>query len=565
MDSQSVEMKKSMKYGLLALIATLALPACRNVEQELPDLSEKTVRFLVGTSGTRTAFGELKDGAYQTYWTAQDEGVLLSLNYGKAEASAVTPSADGTTASFVATFDASSTKAPYTFYAVSPASAARAISPSRSAWSVSIAAEQTPLANSVDEAAQLLVAKSAESQSLPDEVALHFAHLTAYGRLTLKNLALGNAGVTSVELTCSEPLVGEWYWHEDGSIESNGASHTITLHTADVSGDLWFACAPVDVSGARFRITVFTTQGVYEKEITFAEGRKFTSGKVARFSVDMAGIDPTGTGDSYVLITDAAKLSAGDQILILNVDGNRAMGPQSGNYRSAESSGFTLSGTLVTLADNSNVRILSVSRGTSAGTWSFKDKDGYLASTVISSKNYLYSVEEKNEYSCWNLSVSSNGNAVLTATAGSTNVLQYNASAPRFSCYKGTQQSVRLYRKSSQSVSVVTDDPLTESDAIGSYISGARRTYQEGVDQISRSYEDGKLVFAILNQATKEQLVISGYDPSLVKGNQATVNLQYRQGRKTILKGRYTLTVVKEDGPKVWLGDGSGQGFIIKK
>jgi len=25
------------------------------------------------------------------------------------------------------------------------------------------------------------------------------------------------------------------------------------------------------------------------------------------------------------------------------------------------------------------------------------------------------------------------------------------------------------------------------------------------------------------------------------------------------------LTVVKEDGPKVWLGDGSGQGLILKK
>ena len=560
-------MKKSIRYGLLALIATLALPACRNVEQELPELSEKTVRFLAGTSGTRTAFGELKDGVYPTYWTAQDEGVLLSLNYGKAEASAVTASADGTTASFAATFDASSTKAPYTFYAVSPASAARAISPSRSAWSVCIAPEQTPLVNSVDEAAQLLVAKSAENQFLPDEVSLHFAHLTAYGRLTLKNLTIGTAEVTSVELTCSEPLVGEWYWHEDGTIKSNGASHTITLHTSDVAGDLWFACAPVDVSGASFRITVYTSQGVYEKEITFAEGRQFSSGKVARFSVDMAGVEPVGAGDSYVLVTDASSLSAGDKVLILNADGNRAMGPQSGNFRSAETSGFSLSGTMVTLPEDSEVRILTVYRGTSAGTWSFKDKDGYLASTAVSSKNYLYSVSEINANSSWSVSISTNGDAVLTATAGTRNTLCYNPSAPRFSCYSpnNNQQAVRLYRKSNQSVSTVTEDPLTASSDYGCYMSGAVRTYQEGSDQISRSYENGKLVFAILNRAGKEQMVISGYDPSLVKGSSAKVSLKYRQGKKTILKGSYSLTVVKEDGPKVWLGDGSGQGFIIKK
>ena len=60
-------------------------------------------------------------------------------------------------------------------------------------------------------------------------------------------------------------------------------------------------------------------------------------------------------------------------------------------------------------------------------------------------------------------------------------------------------------------------------------------------------------------------MVITGYDPSLVKGSLVKVSLHYRQGKKTILKGSYTLKVVKEDGPKVWLGDGSGEGFIIKK
>ena len=34
---------------------------------------------------------------------------------------------------------------------------------------------------------------------------------------------------------------------------------------------------------------------------------------------------------------------------------------------------------------------------------------------------------------------------------------------------------------------------------------------------------------------------------------------------QTLLEGSYALRVVREDGPKVWLGDGSGQGFIIKK
>ena len=400
-------MMKTLKTLLAAVPALLAFAGCSNIEQEAPGAASlKTVRFHAGAADSRTAFAEPVDGAYQTHWTENDRDVLLSLNYGKAKASAVSPSADGSTASFEAAFDASAATAPYTFYAVSPASAARAISPSRNAWSVRIAPEQTPLATSVDEAAQLLVAKSAASAALPDEVDLHFSHLTAYGRITLKNLSFDGADVTRVELTFSTPVVGEWYWGEDGSLTENGGSHTISLRT-DASVDLWFACAPVDVSGATLTLSLLTDKGVATKRITFPEGRKFTSGKVARFSVDMAGIRLKGKTDS---------------------------------------------------------------------------------------------------------------------------------------------------------------DPLTASTEFGSYVSGAKRTYVRGSDQILRSYEGGKYVFALLNAAENEQLVISGYDPALVKGDEVTVRVSWRKGLQFFLKEQpFLVKVVKEDGSRVWLGDGAGQGFIIKK
>ena len=274
-------MKKILKTSLWALTALAAFAGCRQAEQEFPEPgSLKTVRFQAGAADTRTAFAAPENGVYRTLWTENDRDILLSMNYGKAVNSAVTPAEDGETAWFEASFDASDATSPYTFYAVSPASAARAISPSRSAWSVYVAADQKPLENSVDEAAQLLVAKSAASTAFPEKVQLHFAHLTAYGRLSLKNLELEDAAVDKVELTFSTPVVGEWYWAEDGTLTSNGASHTITLDT-DASGDLWFACAPVDVSGETMSLSVYTTHGILSKEITFPEGRKFTSGKVA--------------------------------------------------------------------------------------------------------------------------------------------------------------------------------------------------------------------------------------------------------------------------------------------
>ena len=553
-------MKKIIHIAVTALMALAALSGCRNAEQEVPEASSvKTVRFHAGAAPTRTAFAEAVDGVYQTLWTENDSDILLSLNYGKAEASAVTPSADGTTASFEASFDASATSAPYTFYAVSPASAARAISPSRSAWSVYIAAFQHPSALSVDEDAQLLVAKSAASATLPGEVDLHFSHLTAYGRIALKNLELGDATVSKVDLIFSTPVVGEWYWGEDGTLTANGDSHTITLDT-DASGDLWFACAPVDVSGQTLKLVVFTDQGNLTREITFPEGRKFNSGKVARFSVDMAGIEIQG-GDTFVLVTDASELQAGDEVLVVSKDGTYALGAQQSSYRKEVS----VNATGGVIADPGEATVLTLELGSAIGTWSFRTGNAYLASTP--SGNYLTEVASKNANASWKVTVSSSA-TLIQAQAGGSKLLKHNPSAHRFSCYKNSSTNVEnvvLYRKGSVPTSV-EDDPLTAYDAYGSYLTGVERTYEPGVDQLLRSYPDGKLEFAILRAADKEQLVVSGFDPSLAKGDAVTVTVAWRKGLNFLLKEKsFDLKVVKEDGPKVWLGDGSGQGLILKK
>ena len=553
-------MKKFFQIAVTALMSLAALSGCRNTEQEVPEASSvKTVRFHAGAAPTRTAFAEAVDGVYQTLWTENDSDILLSLNYGKAEASAVTPSADGTTASFEASFDASATSAPYTFYAVSPASAARAISPSRSAWSVYIAAFQHPSALSVDEDAQLLVAKSAASATLPGEVDLHFSHLTAYGRIALNNLELGDAAVSKVDLIFSTPVVGEWYWGEDGTLTANGDSHTITLDT-DASGDLWFACAPVDVSGQTLKLVVFTDQGNLTREITFPEGRKFNSGKVARFSVDMAGIEIQG-GDTFVLVTDASELQVGDEVLVVSKDGTYALGAQQSSYRKEVS----VNATGGVIADPGEATVLTLELGSAIGTWSFRTGNAYLAST--SSGNNLTEVASKNANASWKVTVSSSA-TLIQAQAGGSKLLKHNPSYHRFSCYKNSSTNVDnvvLYRKGSVPASV-EDDPLTAYDAYGSYLTGVERTYEPGVDQLLRSYPDGKLEFAILRAADKEQLVVSGFDPSLAKGDAVTVTVAWRKGLNYLLKEKsFDLKVVKEDGPKVWLGDGSGQGLILKK
>lgn len=551
------------KYCLAALSALTVLAGCRTQEQEIQEPSSvKTVRFHAETADTRTAFAEAVNGVYETRWTGNDSEILLSLNYGKAETSAVKISADGRTASFEAAFDASTASAPYTFYAVSPASAARAISPSRKAWSVSIAAEQTPSALSVDEAAQLLVAKSAAGAKLPDEVALHFSHLTAYGRISVRNLELGEAQVLKVELTFSTPVVGEWYWGEDGTLTANGDSHTITLHT-DASDDLWFACAPVDVSGQTLKLVFYTDHGNLMKEITFPEGRSFASGKVARFSVDMAGIE-FQKGSVFVPLTDVSLMKAGEKYLILSADQAYALGPQVTASSTAYRERVPVTVEDGILVDPGDAAILELRRGVSTGTWSFHSSTGYIAAGKTG--NALRTIAGRSDYSSWVVSISGK-EAKLQAQKGESTYLRYNSSSPRFACYStaSSQKGIILYRMVEAEMGAVEEDPLTAKTEYGSYMKGAERKYVKGVDQLLRSYPDGKLEFVILNASAKEQFVISGFDPNLRKGDLATVTVRHRKGFNMLKEETYALKVVKEDGPTVWLGDGSGQGFILKK
>ncbi len=559
-------MKQNSRSFLMALVAVAALAGCRNVEQEVPEsASLKTIRFHAGTEETRTAFAAPEEGVYRTLWTENDREILLSLNYGKAEGSAVAISADSRTASFEAAFDASTATAPYTFYAVSPASAARAISPSRTAWSVNIAAVQTPLPTSVDEAAQLLVAKSDGMTSLPDEVDLHFSHLTAYGRVTLKNLDLGEETVKKVDLIFSTPVVGEWYWGEDGTIVSNGASHTITLNT-DASGDLWFACAPVSVGGATLVVKVYGTQTVLSKEITFPEGRTFASGKVARFSVDMAGAEAVVFDGAFLPVTSVSDLVEDGEYVIVNVEGTYALGAQSheGTAHREQVEVVMEDGRVV---DAGEATVLTLKAGDREGTWSFHTGSGYL--TAAASKNVLQESSEKNGLSSWSISLPGDGTAIIQAQEGASTLIKYNASADRFSCYKesaNNMHDVVLYRRATGADNPTAVDPLTENDGYGCYLDDARWVYSRGTDQIFRSYvDDGSVEFILLDPASRKQLVVSGFDPSLTQGQETEISVQYRQGSQILLAKSYRLTVVREDGPKVWLSAGKGKGIILKK
>ena len=567
-----------MKRYML-IVSALAVLACNRVTELEPVLPVEPapigsvrVHFRADQPDTRAQFGEPEDGTYPTLWTANDSEVKISLNYGSAVPADLTPAEDFHSATFDAEIDFTGIEGPYTFYSVSPSVAAYALSPSREAWKVSIPCEQTPTAGSVDEAGIIIAASSIPFTVAPAEtsvVDLHFDHLTAYGRLSFSNLALNGATVQSVELTATTPIVGDWYWKcgEGHGLIDYGASSTLTIHTSRTEG-IWFACAPVDMSEQMMVVTVYTTAGYFEKMIEFPANHKFESGRAAVFTVDMAGIEPTESSSGsgvFTLVTDASTLAAGDEVLIVYKEGSKALGGNgsSQNYRDPED--ITISNDGTTIISSGNAKVLTLCAGTTNNTWAFKDGNNYLASPT-SNNNYLLNVSSINANASWAVSIDNSGLATIRAQAGNRTDLMYNTGSPRFSCY-GTNNSMKktsIYRRAN---AVATADPMLERSDYGCYLSSrVERTLTPGTDQVTRAYNaQNVLTYTIIEPGSVEELEISGYRKGLVKGDDVTVGVHWRKKLTTVLDQSYSMHVIKEEGPKVWLSDGTGNGFIIKK
>ena len=554
---------------LAAIVLSAALPCACGIREEAGDeLSvDGTVRFIASGDDAKTAFAPAEDGIYPCLWTGNNECVALSLNWGDKQVAAVEASEDGRSATFELSFDIPETEH-YRFAAFSPASAVKSASSSRQAWSINLPVDQRPLETSADESAQLLSALSADYSAVPSKVRLGFSHVSAYGRLAISNLQNGDAAILGVELTCSVPLAGQWYYSpDDGSLTDNGTSSTIHLETSSVD-DVWFACMPCEMTGQTLEISILTEAGTFTKTIRPREGLAFLPGKIARISVDFSGIEATGSAEVFTLVTDISNLSIGDEILIVNEDGSYALGEQSGSPNKPYRARAAVVASDGTIEDPGAATVLTLGAGSSAGSWSLMDGSSYLCNK--SSGNYLTTSTTLNGNSSWTIS-RSGGTTTIKAKDGESQYIKYNgaSNALRFSCYKGTTttvQNVCIYKKGGSGGAPAADDPLLAYTQYGLDLGGMKRFYSGGTDQYARTYNNGDiLTFVILHPDDKEQLEITGYSPAMRKGDSANFSIIWRKGVSTLLSGSWTLTLIREDGPKVWLSDGKGGGVIIKK
>ncbi|MBR2300374.1 MAG: chitobiase/beta-hexosaminidase C-terminal domain-containing protein [Bacteroidaceae bacterium] len=151
----------------------------------------------------------------------------------------------------------------------------------------------------------------------------------------------------------------------------------------------------------------------------------------------------TGETKAATLVTDAAALSAGDNIVIVASAYDYALSTnQKENNRGAEP--VTKDGQTVNV--NDNVQFITLESGDKQGTFAFNTGEGYLYA-ASSSYNYLKTKEILDDNASWTIAISDN---VATIVAQGENViknLKYNSTSKLFSCYADDKQKdVSIYK-----------------------------------------------------------------------------------------------------------------------
>ena len=449
-------------------VAAMSFTACSNdLTEDVTPSQEFTVQINAVENLSRTHFGDLNEGKYPTLWDATDK-VKASLNMTTAKNSTETTIADdGTTASFKLSLNEST--APYTIYAISPASVASSISSQYSNWTITIPDSQEPSATSCDPAAQVVVGQTEALETLPSSVDMKFEHLTAYAKINFTNVTLGEAVVNSITITADQYIAGKYYYQvaDNGSYtagqlrSASGAVKSITITTSELN-NVWVALAPVAVSELTF--TINTDKGAITKEV--AVNKEFKSGVVATFNVDMTG-KTVATPDVYTLVTDLSVLAEGDNVIIASADEDYAI--------STDNSGYNRTATAITKDGNTIIPTTTVGIFTvhDAGTnlYAFKDAsndDAYLYDSSTGTYNNLatQATNDKNGY--WDITITdTTTGAAKVVSQGTSKVMQYNynnGNTPRFACYAGTQKDVAFYYKSNGGAKIAIDPQIIASD-----------------------------------------------------------------------------------------------------
>ena len=402
-----------MKNHIASLLTILALFSFISCIKEKGEISNENPPVSIGfnavSAGSRAVFGEKVNGSYPVYWTDNDEGPSVSVNYEQYnKCSSFEKSEDGSSARFTA--KVSPGLSSYKFIAVSPSDKFVGVNKNNSYVNVEIPSVQANDGNedTPDEKAMVIYSVSEDYNSLPgSEVAMSFNHVGAYMHLVFTNLSFKEEGesvrAVHIEAPSETGISGRGHFYPaDGTWSGYATSDVVSVFTDNFDNEIFAVFVPVDLSGKNMKFSVVTDKGSYKKEKTMGEGRQLVSGTMKKMTVNMEGVTRTDPV-TFELVTDESEIQVGDQVLI--VDSKADSLAISINQKSDNRDRAAVISNNGVIADPSSaVAVFTLEDGVMPGQYAFKDGDvGYLY--YETGGNYLRTKESIDVTSSWSIDV----------------------------------------------------------------------------------------------------------------------------------------------------------------
>ena len=193
------------------------------------------------------------------------------------------------------------------------------------------------------------------------------------------------------------------------------------------------------------------------KTVTYATDVTGASSITAVFTEEVS--------ETFDLVTDASDLSVGDEIIILEEDGDVAISTTQNTNNRGETSNFTLSGTTVTVPSSSNVEVFTLGASTHTDDhWTLhaSGTEGYLYAANSSNNHLKTRASNDDGNSEWDISISSDIASIVAQGSYTHNVMQYNSGSSIFACYgSASQTDLKIYRKSTTDPTITAPSSLT--------------------------------------------------------------------------------------------------------
>ena len=312
-------MEKIFKAFAITAI-TAALLSCAREEFRVPSEGASGDVAVLDVTGsipaTRTSFGALSNGVYPVSWSAAGESVRLYERVDGASWSdknvslAYTPSDGLTTASFKFNI-VPQIASRFDYYVVYPANGLTyqiKNTDAQDKWLNTIrlgtAGTQVPRADGVDSRFTYLIGKKDGLTKQPSSLDVEFNHILAYGKMTVRNLAIASTdSLSAIRIAFNDKshVVGFIdYRIDEDRVDLTRASaskqyidiNPKNLKVSPDGFDVWFAIAPMTVAAGESMTFSFTTgAGDVTKTVFIPEGKpmEYKRGRVLEFAVDMTG------------------------------------------------------------------------------------------------------------------------------------------------------------------------------------------------------------------------------------------------------------------------------------